>query len=237
MSVVAVIGSKEFAKSTARTHLRDFDLVTVEGFDVSGNPALSDARVIVICADTIGDRELTVTREVVRRFPLAQVLLVTKLTGRTVRLLSEISWDHRNLVGINEAATTLRARVYALLDEHYLDWAVGRIAELPQLSPVAKLFVKRGWRQSPPPTSVAQVSREIGIRSSTLRDNWPFDAPPKALVDWALLGRAVTERQHGVSWARAAARVGVTQRRLKQIALRRLGCSLKGLDKKDEEWA
>lgn len=80
------------------------------------------------------------------------------------------------------------------------------------------------------------VLRAIGVRPSTLRDNWPFDAPPKTLVDWALLGRAVVAQQHGASWVRAAARVGVSKRRLNNIALRRLDCTLKGLDTWDVTW-
>lgn len=84
--------------------------------------------------------------------------------------------------------------------------------------------------------TVAEAARRIGVHTSTLRDNWPFEATPKILVEWAVLGRAAAARRTGGSWGWVATIAGVSRRRLEQIARRRLGCTLRELDDRDGAW-
>ena len=59
--------------------------------------------------------------------------------------------------------------------------------------------------------------------------------PPRTVVEWAILGRALMARRGGASWVRAAYLVRVTKRRLERIARRRTGRDLQELDDVDEE--
>lgn len=236
MSWVVLGGLGGEALATARRCLRDLDVADAEIIDDSANPSLVDARVIVMCADVATASVTTTFQDLTAGFPLARVLLVTAITSQSIRALAGIPDVLRHVVGIDEAPGTLRARVTEHLVEHYLDRAAEYVGQMPESASLAKLFVKRAWRMTPPPRTVAHVSRAIGVRRSTLRDDWPFDANPKSLVDWALLGRAAAHRRAGASWPRAAARVGISKRRPGQICRRQLGCSLTEVDEKDPTW-
>lgn len=211
-------------------------MVTIKGFEASRSAALRDARVIVICADKIGSRDLTWIREVVQTFPLAQVILLMRVRASNVRILADLPEILAGVVDVGEAATVLRERVGSLVAEHYLDRAAEWMTERRAVSGVARAFLNHAWCMSAPPTSVGQVLREIRVPPSTLRDHWAFDAPPKEFLDWALLGRATAIRRRGASWPRAGASVGTSRRRLERIALRRLDRSLDAIDGEDEEW-
>jgi hypothetical protein len=68
VSLVAVVGGNEVVNARIRRQLRDFGAVAVGGLDVSEASPLADARVIVLCVETIGTPEFALIRDVVGTF-------------------------------------------------------------------------------------------------------------------------------------------------------------------------
>jgi hypothetical protein len=232
MTLIAVTGDDALARAAVR-QLQELNAMVIGSGE---DPDLRTARVIVFCAVAIGTREQAVFGSLIRRNPLAHFVIVTRITAESVRQLSAFPSMLRQVVGLEELSTNLRPCVSALVFEHYLDRAAIRLMELLNLPPAAKWFLQRTWRDAKPPTSVSEASHDIRVHLSTLRDNWPLDAPLNVLVEWALLGRAVTERRKGASWTRAALHVRVSKRRLERIAKRRLESDLDRLDVRGYEW-
>lgn len=235
---VAIWGEGELARAVA-LQLRD---LRPEVVDREGHPSAPGAvRVIVACGTRIGDEERDAIGALARTSPLATIVVVTRMTGENIRGLSAFPGIVGHIVGLDEVGTELWPQVNALLTRHYLDRAAIRLAQVLNLPPAVSRFLQRTWRTEPPPVSVSEAARDARTRLSTLRDRWPFDAPPRAFVEWALVGRTVTERQKGQSWARAAFRVRASRRRLERIVGRRLQCGLaqleaRGLDRVEFEF-
>ena len=227
---VAVIGVSEVANARVLRCLRGFEAVGFSGLRAKRGPSSSHLRVVVFCLETIGHDELGAIKATLRDIPLADVIVVTRFTPTNVRQLSAVPEILHQVMDFDEVPMLLRARVSEFLNQHYLDRAAERVVGLLELPPIARLFVRRAWRATRPPTSVMEANRRIGVHASTLRDNWPFAATPKVLLEWGLLGRATAARNTGVSWAWASTRAGISRRRLERIALRRVGCTLRQID-------
>jgi hypothetical protein len=87
MGLVVVVGGSEVTNARISGQLRDFGAVALGGFDLSSESPLADARVIVLCVETVGTRESTLIRDVVEAFQMARLLVVTRVTAANVRCL------------------------------------------------------------------------------------------------------------------------------------------------------
>jgi hypothetical protein len=232
MRRVVVCGTQKTIKAVA-PHLRGLCTV-VDGWNVEGGLP-NRAHIVVVCAETIGENEERGIDRLVRSHPLSHFVLVTGLTGQNVRVLTRFPSILRRLVGLDELSS-LRPSIEDILSRHFLDRGAHRLGEIRGLPPAVVRFVQCTWLAGMPPRSVAEACREIRVSRSTLRDAWCLDEPPSGLVEWGLVGRALSERQRGRSWSRSALAVRVTVRRLGRMALRRLGCGLDKLDKQGPDW-
>lgn len=234
MSVVVLMGDDAMAASVADRHLRSMDVPYIRG--IPRGPRLPRVALVVVCFPRIGERELSTLRALQHELPHRPILLITELTPRTVRRLSTLPEVLANVIGTDEAATRLPTQVSTLLSAGHLDRALASILESRAVSSVIRSFLKCTWYSQEPVTSVARVLRDIGLARSTLQEHWTLREPPKAVLEWAILRRVIDARRAGMSWERAMASAGVTKRRLKAIAGRRLGHPTEASPTCDTEW-
>lgn len=232
MGRVVLCGTQATVKAVV-PHLKGLCTI-VDGWNVERG-ILSRAHVVVACAETIGESEVMAIDRLIGSRPLSHFVLVTALTGQNVRVLSRFPSILRRLVGLDELSS-LRPSIEDILSRHFLDRGAHRLGEIRVLSPSVLRFVQSTWLAGMPPRSVAEACRDSRVSRSTLRDAWCLDESPSSLVEWGLVGRALSERQRGRSWSRSALAVRVTVRRLGRLALRRLGCGLDDLDKQGPDW-
>lgn len=234
MSVVVLLGDDAMAASVADCHFRGMDVRYTLGLPRGPRPPR--LALVVVCFPRIGERELSTIRALQQKLPHCPILLVTEVTPRTVRHLSSVPEVLANVVGTGEAATRLPTQVSALLSPGHLDRALASILESRAVSSVIRSFLKCTWYSQEPVTSVARALRDIGLARSTLQEHWTLCEPPKAVLEWAILRRVIHARRAGMFWERAMASAGVTKRRLKAIAARRLGHPDEASHACDTEW-
>ncbi len=220
---------------TIRPCLQGFRTRQQAGLAPPGPDVIREVALVVAALPVVQADHVTELRRLRGEMALAELVLVTRPTARAIRGLACDPELLQHLVGLEEATRALPECINALLTSHYLERAADLASRIVDLPPSAKWFLKRAWSGARPPTSVTQAAGDIGISLSTLRENWPIEAPPRTVVEWAILGRALMARRGGASWVRAAYLVRVTKRRLERIARRRTGRDLQELDDVDEE--
>ena len=236
MARVLVCGDPLLTRVVACQHLAEVPTSRHDGLDLRYPRLSTMVRVVVACLPTIRPEGLQDLLEAKRTLPWASVILVTSVTSRHVRALASYPELLEYVTGLDELGAKLRRQVDQLLDTHYLEWAAEHLTRSSRLSPIAARFILRAWQAARPPLTVERVARDIGGGLTTLREQWPLEARPKAVVDWGILGAADLLRRSRLEWPQVAHRLGVTTRRLERICERCARCGLDGLDERGDTW-
>lgn len=166
-------------------------------------------------------------------------MVVARLAHDTVDVLRKWPEVLERVVWVAEAQEKLRPDVAALLAPHFLERAADTLISFLDPPNPVKWLIRKVWTDPSPATSVKRAAEAKGVGLTTLKDAWaslPFSAELRELVDWGLLGRAVTHRQRGASWSEAAGWLGITEARLERIAARRLRVEPAVIDEMDAAW-
>jgi len=237
MGVVLILGEQDLVEPIAREHLAGMNVRHVRGFDVAAERILVGC--VVVCARNVTNGVLPAVQRIRSRYPLSRIILVTDLTPDAVASLHSEPELLKQVVWLTSVQDQLRKRIEACMGGHFLERATEAVLTLRDLPPPVARFLEVVWTVPRPPSTVKRASGEAHSSPSTFRDQWRGvirSADPKEFVDWAVLGRAVTELERAPSWATVAHRLGVHRRTLDRISRRRLGVSLDQVQKHGAPW-
>lgn len=156
----------------------------------------------------------------------AHVVVVADLSPSSLRALLDLGVTPGRVVWTEELADeSPLARLTARLSDDPLMGLVEEFGNDRVIAPVLGTALKLLCHGRPPPCSVVDLSRVASVPERTLRHHWRDalgDIPPKRLVDWVVLLRALEESERR-GWGYTAAWLGLDERTLDRIAVRLLG--------------
>ena len=141
---------------------------------------------------------------------------------------------------MSEAGAALPSRVAELMGGHFLERAAETVRALLAPSQVIERFIECAWVAPLPCRTVSRAAAQVGTTVRALRRRWAalrFDAELREVIQWGLLGRAVTLRQRSSSWYAVAHELRISERSLERISRRRLGVTPRAALTSGSAWA
>ncbi len=157
--------------------------------------------------------------------PHVRWILLCPFTPPTALRLLDLR-GHADVIWSHEAEGALRRRLDDVLGEDVLV-SIERTLADPRLPPELGSALMKACRLRRVPGTVEGLCRAVGIRESRLRYLWrgclAEDTTPAQFVDWLLLGQATRFRSEAEPWKEVAGQLGVSERRLRAVWMRRMG--------------
>jgi hypothetical protein len=163
--------------------------------------------------------------------PGTHLVVVSRLTPENARRLGPLQSDGIRVLWLEELSETIRLPVIGAPPDPLYAFAE-RVASRPEVCPMVGRALRLICCSEVPPHSVRSLSARLGVAPTTFRYHWQVGLrhglPPKELVQWATLVRAI-ELRGRAKWVSVAYRLGVHRRTLERLSHRLTGCSLGNL--------
>lgn len=193
-----------------------------------------EARIRFICQGVVGVGEASSdTAAWLSRTAAMGIFLVvvSRLTPDNARRLGPVQCDRIRILWLEELKETIRLPMNGVPPDPLRVFAES-VSSRRDVCPMIRQALQLICCSEVPPHSVQAVSARLGVAPTTFRYHWyvglGHGLPPKELIQWATLVRAIELRSQE-KWVSVAYRLGVHRRTLERLCHRLTGSSLGSL--------